>query len=269
MVIDDVDGLYRYYQCDDPIRLRRSKYPHSQINADRLDPVILKALAEHALSDEHLDQLAAADRAESESNGQPTVEEQQLTELRRKIERGTENLALTDDPQDFATVSNLLAKWREEERKLQKRLAKLRQPKRDRSELAEVLGSLAKLRDKLHLAEPGKLVFAIRATISRITVAVERTHDGERNTTQYSGAIEFVGGHVAPLTDSDIGIDWMWKRVARCVQERPMTIPEVAERLGVGRSTADEALRTAERRGLVVQQPLRLPLSAIWVAAEK
>ena len=83
-----------------------------------------------------------------------------IAELRRKIERGTENLALADRD-DFKAISTLLQGWRDEESALAERLAQ-------RGKELEPLSVLARFADvpkNLDKADRAKLAHAISQTV--------------------------------------------------------------------------------------------------------
>jgi site-specific DNA recombinase len=114
----------RYYFCS-PNKLNPKvdpDCPHSSVRIEKLEQFVLGAIRTHRL-DKSADQRIrdAIVRARSQNTKQTAQDEKRLHEVRRKIERGTENLALADK-RDFVGISKLLARWREEEAEIVSRI---------------------------------------------------------------------------------------------------------------------------------------------------
>ncbi len=147
----------------------------------------------------------------------------QLADLRTKIERGTENLALASR-EDLPGVSRLLAGWREQEAQLKEQLQRACGDHAPSPEAVAILGRLDDLLGRLNEVDREKLSFTVRQTVKRITLRRERRGDGKHRITLWDGAIELrddlgVTG-VIPLTDDDIPSPGRWREVADFIWQR-------------------------------------------------
>ena len=182
--------------------------------------------------------------------------EKQLAAVRTKIERGTENLALAN-PEDVPGISRLLAGWREEHAKLKEKLQQARGEGGPTPESLAIMARLDQLLDHLSEADCEKLAFAIRQTVTRITLRRTRLGDGQHRVTLWDGAIELrddLGAQgTIPLTDDDLPTSARWRDAARFVRQHGgvVYIAEVAEALGVKKAFASRLLAQATLAGKI------------------
>ena len=149
--------------------------------------------------------------------------ESQLADVRSKIARATQNLALAER-EDIPGISRLLAGWRETESGLNDQLRAANGQHAPSPEAIEIISKLDKLLDRLGEADREKLAFAIRQTVKRISLRRERRGSGRHRTTMWDGVIELrddlgVTG-VIPLTDDDIPSPGSWRAVADYIRKR-------------------------------------------------
>jgi DNA invertase Pin-like site-specific DNA recombinase len=195
--------------------------------------------------------------------------ESQLADLRAKIERGTENLALASR-EDLPGISRLLAGWREQETQVKEQLQRARGDHAPSPEALAILGRLDDLLGRLQEADREKLSFAIRQTVKRITLRRERRRDGKLRITLWDGAIELrddlgVTG-VIPLTDDDIPSPGRWREAAAFVraQDGVVFIRDVSRQFGIRQPYASRLLAQAVLSGKV----RNLGHQQGWIAAE-
>ena len=145
-----------------------------------------------------------------------TREERQLAELRRKIERGTENLALADHD-DFAAISKLLTRWREEEAVLVERMEERGRELEPLPEALRVLARFADVPGNLAKADRAKLTHALRQTVSAITIGVRDAKCGELAYRELYGELAFHGAFglkPVAIPDEAIGQRRVWREIA-------------------------------------------------------
>jgi hypothetical protein len=182
--------------------------------------------------------------------------ESRLADLRAKIERATENLALAAR-EDVPGVTRLLVGWRDQEAQLREKMRQATGRQAPSPEALEVLGRLDELLEDLDQADREKLAFAVRQTVKRITLRRERRGDGKHRITLWDGAIELrdeLGvGAVIPLADEDIPSPGRWRDAAAFVRGRPgpAFIGDVAVALGITRMTASRLLAQAVLAGKI------------------
>ena len=167
----------------------RSDCPHPAVRVDRLEPFVLDALRQYVLETNAAERVKdAIVRAKSRHMKLASTDEKRLHAVRQKIERGTENLALAGR-QDFAAISKLLTKWREEE-------AVTRGPHRTTTavrleplpEALEVIAEFGDLRQKLKLADRVKLAHAVKQTVASITIGIRQAKTGQISRTPSTSA---------------------------------------------------------------------------------
>jgi hypothetical protein len=158
-------GHVPFYQCNPSPAV--SPYdpncPHPAVRVERLEAFVLGTIRERLLEAGAEERIREAIlRAKRRDATKVSRDERHLADLRRKIERGTENLALADHD-DFAAISKLLTRWRKEEAALAERLE---QRGRELEPLPEALRVLARFADV-----PGNLAKAVTKE------AIEQFHD--------------------------------------------------------------------------------------------
>jgi DNA invertase Pin-like site-specific DNA recombinase len=182
--------------------------------------------------------------------------EKALADIRAKIERGTENLALAN-PEDVPGVSRLLGQWRDDEAKIKDQLQQARGEGAPTPEALEVMTRLDGLLERISEADRDKLAFAIRQTVKRVTLRRTKIRIGIQRLIQWDGAIELrddFGANVTiPLTDDDIPSPGRFREVVQFLRERggPAYVQEIADHLGCHRTNVTRMLHVAVRAGKV------------------
>ncbi|OHB82972.1 MAG: hypothetical protein A2V98_07470 [Planctomycetes bacterium RBG_16_64_12] len=255
------DRKERYYFCD---RKSLSNHrgdpncPHPAVRIERLESFVLKAVRQHLLdkgADKGIRQAIV--RARSKNALQTTQDEKRLQELRRKIDRGTENLALADK-RDFAAISNLLTAWREEEAEVAERIERRRAALEPLPEALEIIRQLGAIQKRLTDAHHAKLQYALRQTIASIRVGVRKATMGSLTYREHFGELRFhnalLPGKVIPIPDEAIGVRKIWREIGAMVRgiDRPLRLTDVCLYLGTkDHSLASYHVRRAVRAGLL------------------
>ncbi len=195
--------------------------------------------------------------------------ESQIANVRAKIERGTENLALAD-PADVPGITKLLSKWRKEESQLKEKLCVIQGEQAPSPEAVEVIGRLDELLECLSEADREKLAFAIRQTVKRVILRRERRSNGKHRITLWDGVIELrddlgVAGTI-PLSDDDIPSPGRWRDAVRFIRDRGdvVYVQDVADALGVHKAFTSRLLAQAVLSGKVKN----LGHQKGWIAVE-
>lgn len=243
---------------------------HPTFRADTIEQALLAKLQQF-MSDERTKRAIRSEISRRTKKAEANVGryESQLADVRSKIDRGTENLALASR-EDIPGITRLLATWREQEAELKKQLQRARGNHAPSPEALEVIGRLDDLLSRLTEADREKLSFAIRQTVKRVTLRRERRKVGRHRITIWDGVIELrddlgVSG-VIPLTDDDIPSPGRWREAAHFVRQRGdvVFVGEVAEALGVNKAFASTLLAKAVLSGKV----RNLGHQKGWTAAE-
>jgi DNA invertase Pin-like site-specific DNA recombinase len=184
--------------------------------------------------------------------------ERKLADVRAKIERGTENLALAAR-EDVPGVSRLLGQWRDEEARLKDRLRTARGEGAPSPEALEIMSRLDDLLEQLSEADREKLAFAVRQTVKRVTLRRSHLGGGGRCGVVWDGVIELRDdlGTTATiaLTDEDIPSPGLWRDVVRIVRERgrggPVYMEVIARALGCHRTNLTRPMKIAILAGKI------------------
>lgn len=175
-----------------------------------------------------------------------------IAELRRKIERGTENLALADRD-DFKAISTLLQGWRDEESALAERLAQ-------RGKELEPLSVLARFADvpkNLDKADRAKLAHAISQTVDLVTIGIRNTACGEIEYRELTGELRFYEAFaISPIEipDETIGQRRIWREFGVLAKQadHPLHLADFCEHLqSPDPSHAAYHVRRAEKAGMI------------------
>jgi site-specific DNA recombinase len=233
--------------------------PRPFVSAPSIEAFILKLIRECILCDENRDALLEAG-ARWQNQKRYSFEQDQLDEIRRRIERAEENLALAD-AKDFDSISKLLKKWRSEAAELEKRIQG-EQSKIAAPQIAvEAVEALSFVRDNLADFDRVLLSAAIRNTIKEIRVRIRRERKGGYHFKTISGVVNFADNlsseGAIPFTDADVYPDKKWRVVADAVKSAGhITLAELSRRLGYGnREGALKALQHAVAAGVVEKHP--------------
>jgi hypothetical protein len=182
--------------------------------------------------------------------------EKRLAEVRAKIERGTENLALASR-EDVPGVSRLLGQWREEEARLREKLSQANGSGMPSPEAIEIMAKLDQLLKRLSDANREKLGFALRQTVKRILLRRVRRGAGQHRITLWDGVIELrddLGLRATiPLSDDDIPSPGRWREVAAFIRQRGEVVffPDVCQHLDRHGSFVSRLLAQAVLSGKV------------------
>jgi hypothetical protein len=238
--------------------------------ADTIEQAVLAKLQQF-MSDERTKRAIRSEISRRTKKAEANVGryESQLADVRAKIERGTENLALASR-EDITGISRLLAVWREQEAQIKEQLQRARGDHAPSPEALAVIGRLDELLGRLTEADREKLAFAIRQTVKRVTLRRERRKVGRHHITIWDGVIELrddlgVAG-VIPLTDDDIPSPGRGRDAVRFIRERgdAVYVQEVADALGVNKAFTSRLLAQAVLSGKV----RNLGHQKGWTAAE-
>ncbi|MBX3448198.1 MAG: recombinase family protein [Planctomycetaceae bacterium] len=197
------NGPLRRYRCHASTTGLSDCPVHPMIDADALERMVLRLVRKHILCDRNQAELVKAARELEARRGAPSLEKQQLSEVRRKIERGTQNLALAD-AENFDGIKRLLSSWREQEKALLARVDGLAISSVASSDLLRAVGNLQTIRDHLELANRPMLAAALRQSLTRITVWKQVRQDAAVTLKAVSGKVEF---HEALTPDGPIPFD--------------------------------------------------------------
>lgn len=250
------DGLISY-SCVKSPRRGDPGCPRPHVSGERLERFVIEMLRERILCDENRDSLMEAVKRWQSDRGR-SFEQDQLDEVRRKIERGTENLALAEG-ENFLAISNLLERWRAEESELEKRIARDRSRNIVRPEALAALEMLSEFRENLDGVDRVALSAAVRNTIREIRIKTERF--GLRDC-KFSGVVHFhpnvcCDGSI-PFTHDEIAVPRLWAKAAELIRasNRPLTVKDVSALMDLkSRGSAHRHIREAVARGLVAQHP--------------
>lgn len=264
-------GPIRYYTVSSHQREERpdqNHWPH--IAADKLEQAVLSKLRSFLSNAKH---KRAIQNEIARRNRRATVDtahlEKALAEVRSKVERGTENLALASRD-DIPGLTKLLARWRDEEKDLRERLERLTTATPLATEAVEIIERMDGLLERLAEADRQKLACAIRQTVGRIILRKETRGSGDRRIELWDGVIELnedagVRGSIE-LTNADLPTSSQWWRVTEYVarQRGVVFLSDVANAFRINAPTASKVLAQAVLSGRVVN----LGHQKGWTAAE-
>ena len=261
-----------FYQCQYP---KESKYydpacPHPAVRVERLEAFVLDVLRRQIFEGGAAERVKdAIVRAKKRRVKQVSSDERRLRELRKKIERGTENLALANR-QDFAAISKLLMKWREEEAELADRIEQRKAQLEPLPEALDIIARFGDLRDDLAMADRVKLAHAVKRTVASVVIGTHMTKTGEIEYREHFGELrlhEAICTKAIPIPDEAIGQRKIWREIGELVRkaDRPLHLKDFAEHIGTkDLSRAAHHVRRAERAGLM----RKIGHQGGWVAAD-
>jgi hypothetical protein len=149
--------------------------------------------------------------------------ERRLADIRAKIERGVENLALANR-EDVPDICRLLGQWRDEEGRLKEKIEQATGCGAPSPETMQIMARLDQLLKRLSEANREKLAFALKQTVKRITLRRERRGFGKHRITLWDGMIELrddLGLRATiPLADDDIPSPGCWWKVPVFIRQR-------------------------------------------------
>jgi len=251
----------RYYFCD---RKSLSNHradpncPHPSVRIERLEAFIPDAVREHLLDRGAENRIRdAIVRARSKNASQTSHDERRLKDIRRKIERGTENLALADK-RDFAAIAKLVSKWRDEEAEIVDRIERRRGALEPLPEALKIIGQLGYVKKRLEEADHVKLQYALRQTIASIHVGTRMATMGGLTYREHFGELRFhdalLPGKVVAIPDEAIGQRKIWRELGEVVRQAdgPLHLKDFCKHIPTkDTSHAAYHVRRAEKAGLM------------------
>lgn len=258
------DGVHRSYNCASSADGIQECSEHPGIDAIGLESLVISQFAELVLTDENREALLAAAGRLQALEEAPSYEAEQLAELDRKIQRGTENLALAEGD-NFASIARLLDDWRGQRRKLQDQVTAQARKRGVSAETLAAFANMATVRQNLHLANRIDLSSTLFAFVERVTVGRETLTKGGCLLRRAFGTIRFHShcleevGEI-PFNDWDAYPQRGYLPLAEYVHEanRPVPLTELRTALGVSQETARRHAYRAEMAGLIeLHTPLR------------
>jgi site-specific DNA recombinase len=248
-----------FYQCNTSPHVvpYNPDCPHPAVRSERLEAFVLEMIRTRLLekgAEQKIRQSIL--RAKQKDKTHSSRDERQLADLRRKIERGTENLALAA-AEDFAAISTLLTQWRDQESKLAERLE---QRGRELEPLPEALSILARLGEvpgNLAKADKAKLAHAIRHTVATITIGTRPARTGGIVYRELYGELRFheaFGIKPIPIPDEAIAQRRIWREIGDLAQrsDKPIHLVDVCKMIDtLDPSHACYHMRKAVKAGLV------------------
>ena len=201
--------------------------PHPAVRAERLESFVLNMIRERLLKADVEERIREAIlRAKRKDATKVSREERQLADLRRKIERGTENLALADSD-DFTAISKLLIRWREEEAALAERLEHRGRELEPLPEALRVIARLAEVPVNLAKADRAKLAHAIRQTVASITIGIREAKSGDICYREIHGELRFheaFGQRPIAIPDEAIGQRRVWREIGELARQSKQSL---------------------------------------------
>jgi site-specific DNA recombinase len=263
------DGIHRSYRCRTSIDGFVACEVYPSIDAQQLEGLVLRLVRERILSDANRGPLQAAARRLEARTKAPSLDAQQLAELRRKIERGTRNLALAEGD-NFAAIAKLLDDWRDQERKL---VARMRSGTDQEIALSprvlDALGNLAKMRNRLETANRVQLAAALRESLVKVTIRRDMRYLGRTSLNRVFGTVTFheelwPDGPI-PFDDWDLNPEAHYVRVAKYISQAGRQVPlkELTNVIGLTSTTVRYHAQRVALAGLI--EPVE-PVSNGWQA---
>ena len=261
-----------FYQCQ---HARGSRHydptcPHPAVRVERLEAFVLDVLRRQIFEGGAAERVKdAIVRAKKRTVKQVSSDERRLRELRKKIERGTENLALADR-QDFAAISKLLMKWREEEAELADRIEQRKAQLEPLPEALDIIAKFGDLRDDLAMADRVKLAHAVKRTVTSVVIGTRMAKTGDIEHREHFGELrlhEAISAKAIPIPDEAISQRKIWRELGELVRQadRPLHLKDFAKHIGTkDLSRAAHHVRRAERAGLM----RKIGHQGGWVAAD-
>jgi site-specific DNA recombinase len=266
------DKHVAFYQCNPSpgVMPYSPNCPHPAVRADRLEAFVLEMIRERLLDTGVEQQIRDAIlRAKRKDATKVSRDERRLGDLRRKIDRGTENLALADRD-DFLAISKLLTRWREEEAELVEQIERRGRELEPLPDALRVLARLSEVPGNLAKADRAKLAHAIRQTVASISIGVRDATSGEIAYRELHGELQFheaFGLRPIAIPDEVIGQRRIWREIGELARraKHPIRLADVCELIGSScPSRACHNMRRAEAAGLV----RKVGKNGGWVSAK-
>ena len=264
-----------WYQCTRSSDERSQRKPcdvYPRIRADFLETAVLDVIRTEILTADAEARIRdAVIRATRKDKTSISREQRKLDALRKKIERGTENLALASGD-DFAGIARLLSKWREEEAELSLKISRRSENLEAVPEAMRVLANMTLIREKLDLADRQTLQMALAQTIDRIAVCKHFSKSGHVEYTETTADIHFhpvvLDGKCITLPSRLFVRAPYWQQIVEMAREmdEPFHLTHVQKLINTADpSHAHYHVRRALKAGVIRPVP---GTAAGWVAAE-
>jgi DNA invertase Pin-like site-specific DNA recombinase len=156
--------VVRFYSCNTSplVQPYDANCPHPSVRCDRLESFVLQTIRERLLKAGAEAKIKKAiEIAKRRDSTTHSKDERIMADLQRKIERGTENLALADRD-DFQSISKLLNRWKEEADAIQERIDHRNRSLEPIPEALSILSRYSEITENLAKADQAKLAVAIR-----------------------------------------------------------------------------------------------------------
>ena len=159
---------------------------------------------------------------------------------------------------DFAAISKLLTKWREEEAEIVERIDRWRDALEPLPEALEIIRQFGFVKGKLQAADRVKVQYALQQTVPSIRVGTWMAKTGEITCREHFGELRFhealLPDKVMAIPDEAIGQRKIWREIGELVRQAkgPLHLADFAEYIGTkDASRAAHHVRKAEKAGLM------------------
>jgi site-specific DNA recombinase len=235
-----------YYQCQGVHKAERGARNCVSITGEKLEEEVLNIIKSEVLTDANLLQCEAIYHASQAA--EPTLQSDRIaSELREKIERGSQNLALAEDTADFTAIAKQLAEWRKELKQVS--TAELT-PKVQSPFQGLGIENLRSLRDYLGTADRGKLSDAFHQAIQSIVLTrlEPRTHRVQASVLFHPEY--FAGGEIV-IPEQHLRAKRGWRDIPRFVAtlDRPARQEDVMREFGLAQATVSWAMQKCTSAG--------------------
>lgn len=230
-------------------------------SAEIIERGVVNKIISHVLTTPNLPTIGSAlERLTQKCDTEEARLTSELEEIKRKIAKGTENMALCD-PENIPAFNRLLSDWRSRQTEVIDTLKRLQA--KEPPQAVVTISKLSKLLPALHNADRHILASAIRATVKKITLRTSITRYGGAGShyfRQWSGVVEFRDElclSPAVLTDDDIPNPLRWRSLIPMAAKRGGAIESlrlVEEAFGVSKKEASLRLAAAVAAGKFERQ---------------
>lgn len=243
-----------FYECD---KSRKTGCPHPAVRVEKLEQFVIDKIQSTLLTTKMESRVREAIiKAKRQAARGTSRDHRKLKDLRRKIERGTENLALAEKG-EFKAISALLARWQADEAELAMRLEKPCDNLEPLPDALRILKRLPEIQRNITKAEFRLLADAISKTVATLSIGVRDAHAGDLQYREYFGELAFHDAfETSPIVipDEVLGQRRIWRELGELVRasDRPLHLKDFGEHIGTtDASHAAYHVRRAEQAGLI------------------
>lgn len=282
---------HRYYVCN---QQNRRKCKRWRVRKDEIESYVLNAVQEYVLAPERMDALRKSllKQAKLRTSGARATSSltSRLADLDRKIDRAESNILMADDPDLVAGLIAKLRGMKDERASVAREVQAAKREKTTPEKMVEAaLDRVYDLSNALKSGDPLEVKHGLSLLIEGVMLNYTREH-GERNYTLAGGRIEFASVGFSDSNTCNAGDKTYREFTGNDVREsRPETgsdraavalaglcngsnrwirTGQVADKLGIGRPAATEALQRAQARGLVERNAFKGGKQAGWRVAQ-